>query len=340
MIFKSAYIEITNVCNLNCSTCYNRSGNNLKVQELSFKELDKIFDALVNKYQCERILLAGGEPTLHSRFGEVLALKEKYDSVSFGIVTNGTVYSQPLMDSAVSGRNVDIQVSLDGSCEEINSKTRGAGNFIKAIEFIKKIKTDTHMPIIKMVVSQNNIDDIEDFYRMTVALGCVPEFAFINNTGNAKDDWENKIVSAKQKLKVLKLIDKLNNELDINAFLPFCTSNCPLSDVSEPYTIAIKCDGAVVPCQLLYDKKFEVGNILYDDTEIFTEGFEKISEMVTARKNTDYGCGSCILKNHCQKGCMALAEYTSGEPLACDGDCDYRKLQILGYDLAKQNILA
>lgn len=35
MRIRTAYIEITNQCNFDCATCYNRSGQNLETLELS-----------------------------------------------------------------------------------------------------------------------------------------------------------------------------------------------------------------------------------------------------------------------------------------------------------------
>ena len=39
MKVDAAYLEITNRCNLNCATCYNRSGLNREIRELKFEDL-------------------------------------------------------------------------------------------------------------------------------------------------------------------------------------------------------------------------------------------------------------------------------------------------------------
>jgi radical SAM protein with 4Fe4S-binding SPASM domain len=187
-----------------------------------------------------------------------------------------------------------------------------------------------------MVVSQNNCEDIEAFYEMVLSLGAHPEYAFINRRGNGRDDWESKALDARKKLEILKRIDRLNLKHHLNVTLPFCTSDCPLSDPKTPMAIAIKTDGSIIPCQLLYHPKHTLGNMLYFNKKEVEEGFRRIAGMVTKRKETDYGCSLCLLRNHCKKGCMALADDMTDDPLSGDGDCEYRKIQILGYDIQKQ----
>lgn len=90
MNIKTAYFEITNQCNLNCATCYNRSGINKEHLEISVTKLNESINML-SAYGLERVLISGGEPTLHSDFDNVLELVNESPFLSFGIVTNGTV---------------------------------------------------------------------------------------------------------------------------------------------------------------------------------------------------------------------------------------------------------
>lgn len=332
MKVKVAYFEITNRCNLNCTKCYNRSGLNQKSMELSKEQLKRGIDAFI-PLGLHRVLLSGGEPTLHSEFDDILDLTDEYPQISFGIVTNGTVHNAKLINILNTKENFTIQISLDGSDEEQNAKTRGTGNFAKAVELAEKLRNAKTKPLLKMVVSQHNIDDVERFYRLAVSIGCVPEFAFVNKMGSGYDNWESVRVSAKQKMSVLKTVDRLNRELNVDALLPLCTGKCPFIDGIEEMSVAVKCDGSVMPCQLLYDDHFKLGNILELDVEAFERRAIEISDMAKTREQTDYGCVKCILRDNCKKGCMAYAFFDSNDPLANDGGCEYRKLQFVGYDM-------
>ncbi len=332
----SAYIEITNICNLNCASCYNRSGLSRKRQELSRKQLEFIFDRLINEFSCKRISLSGGEPTLHSEFGGVLeCLKSK--QVEKTVVTNGTTNSE-ILKNAFNTTDLNIQISLDGASEETNSKTRGKGNFEKVLAFLGTLKKDKQ-PALKTVVSNNNICDVTRFFDLCSEFGCIPEYAFIAPMGNATEAWEQLKLSPQQKLHVLITVDKLRKMRNIPVRLPLCTSSCPLSNTSGEMSVLIKNNGDIFPCQLLYGEKFRMGNILTSSKEELYSSFKKISQIARQRENTSFGCEKCIARPVCKGGCMAFGELNTGDPLGNDGDCGYRKLQLVGYDIVNSGVL-
>ena len=326
-------MEITNQCNLNCRTCYNRSGLNRERRELSRVQLEGMLNRFI-PYGLERFLLSGGEPTLHSEFDSILDLVAAYPSISFGIVTNGTHTHPKLIELLNIRDNFTLQISLDGSNEEQNAKTRGSGHFAKAMAFAGHIHHPTRKPLLKMVVSQHNYDDVEAFYRLALSIGCIPEYAFIYRSGNGADAWDDKALTAQQKLKVLRLVDRLNREYHTQASLPVCTSGCPfVTGTFEDLSLCIKTDGSIQPCQMLYDGRFTLGNALALDIDRFAAGLDEVATLARQRQTADYGCSACLLREGCGRGCMAAAVNLHGDPLADDGDCQFRKVQFLGFDL-------
>ena len=63
MNVKSVYVETTNICNLNCKTCYNRSGLNKERKEISKAQLEEIIKLFL-PFGLSRFLISGGEPAL------------------------------------------------------------------------------------------------------------------------------------------------------------------------------------------------------------------------------------------------------------------------------------
>lgn len=336
MNVKTVYTEITNQCNLNCRTCYNRSGLNHEVKEVPKAQLEMILNLFL-PFGLSRFLLSGGEPTLHSEFEQILDLIDKYPQISFGIVTNGTNHNPKLIEYLNTRPNFTLQISLDGSNEEQNSKTRGPGNFQKALEFAKKVQRNPSNPLLKMVVSQSNYTDIEDFYKLAVSLHFTPEIAFIFRSGNGLINWEEKALSPQQKIKALKLVDTLNKKYSTNALLPVCTSTCPFSKGSSNLSICIKTDGSIQPCQMLYNEKFSLGNVFSFDLNFFETQLQHVVETAQKRLLLDYGCKTCIFGGNCGKGCMGTAVQLHDDPLTSDGDCEFRKLQFIGYRM--QNVI-
>lgn len=305
-------------------------------KELSCANFLKIANRLINEFGCNRISLSGGEPTTNSEFDKILDTLLSLN-VAATIVTNGTTNCKKLIDS-FNSNNLTIQISLDGSCEEINSLTRGTGNFAKAVNFIAKLDKKNRT-LLKMVVSKNNFNDVTNFFEFAVFIGCMPQFDFIVPMGNAIDKWDVLTLTAKEKLSVLRTIDLLNKKHGISSKLPLCSSSCPLSDPDTELSVLIKTNGQVYPCQMLYNEKYCLGNILSSDVSVFDQRIKKISAITKERNLTDFGCQRCVVKDCCKKGCMALAEMKTGSPLEDDGECLFRKLQFLGLSLNEQRAI-
>lgn len=332
MNVKTVYVETTNICNLNCRTCYNRSGLNKICKEISKEQLQDIIN-LFAPLGMSRFLISGGEPTLHSEFEKILDLIDKYPELSFGVVTNGTNHNEKLIHMLNTRKNLTLQMSVDGSNEEQNSKTRGNGNFEKAILFAKKITNPSVNPLLKMVISQNNYDDIENFYKLALSINFTPEFAFIYRSGNGANDWETKALTPQQKLKALNLIDSLNKRFEQNALLPVSTNKCPFTKGTEHLSLCIKVDGSIQPCQMLYHEKYSLGNAFSFDYASFKSKLNDIVMLAQQRYRSDYGCKKCLLNGHCGKGCMGMAAHLNDDALTNDGDCEFRKLQLISHQM-------
>ena len=335
MNIKTVYIEITNRCNLNCRTCYNRSGLNQSTKEISVEQLEDIINTTA-RYGANRFLFSGGEPSLHSDFHALLEMTKRYPHASFGFVTNGTVDDPVWIDYLNSHDNVTLQISLDGSNEEHNALTRGIGNFEKTIAFAKKIHNPKLTPLLKTVISKKNLDDVESFYRLALSVGFTPEIAFIYKSGNGSDGWEDKAVSPQEKMKVLQLVDRLNKETGAEAYLPRCTSKCPFASHTDNMSICIKADGSIQPCQSLYSSEFTLGNAFaFDEAEVLSN-LDRLTSIARKRTTMDYGCQKCMLNKVCGRGCMAEAFNLTSDPLGNDDGCMLRKLQLLNFDIKKQ----
>lgn len=329
---NAIYIEITNQCNLNCRSCYNRSGLNNERIQLSVTELEEII-GLFLPHGLKRVLLSGGEPTLHTEFGAVLDLIDRYPDLSFGMVTNGTVHNPKLIAFINTRPNLTLQISLDGSCEEKNALTRGPGHFEKVLSLARQLHPIGSRPLLKMVLSQRNFSDLDAFCDLAFSMGFVPEFAFLNCSGNGAESWETQNLTPQQKLYVLRRIEQINKEQETDVFLPLCTSTCPYTGEHPKLSPCIKADGSIQPCQSLYDSSFCLGNALSFDEEAFNRKLHELFTLARKRMSQDYGCSKCLLSSSCGRGCMAKAFNQHQDPLADDDSCQFRKLQFLYHDL-------
>ena len=323
----SAYFEITNLCNLNCMTCYNRSGLNRCRKELSVTQISQIIDRLSTEFECTTFSFAGGEPLLHSELDALLAYTQNHPEFKFSFVTNGTVHNETFFKA--------IQAHPEQySSEEINVLTRGKGSFDRTLQFIKRLTDFSFRPAIKMVVSQNNLSDIEPFFRLAVSLNCAPVFDFVACNGNASDAWDSMNLTPRQKIQVLKLIDRLNQEFpDFQTELPRNNFTCSLTKATGPVSALIQTNGTIFPCQMLYEEIHACGNILTDTTDFIVSKVDQLRQLAITRMTQDYNCKRCPMQHGCARGCFASAYYLTGDSLGDDGNCMTRKLEFFDFDL-------
>lgn len=84
--FKKAYVEITNICNLDCNFCPKTNRNKLFMNTKDFEAII----IQVKKFTSYVHLHLMGEPTLHPDLKKILDICEKYNIKAI-ITTNGTL---------------------------------------------------------------------------------------------------------------------------------------------------------------------------------------------------------------------------------------------------------
>lgn len=103
MRFKRIYIEITNLCNLNCDFCIK---NQRKQKSMNIEEFGIILNK-IKKYTNYIYLHVLGEPTLHPNINEFISLAKK-KGFNINITTNGY-----LIDKIKYNKNIrQVNISL------------------------------------------------------------------------------------------------------------------------------------------------------------------------------------------------------------------------------------
>jgi len=105
--FKKIYIEITNICNLNCPFC---SKDEKEKKEMNLEEFEHILKQ-INDYTDYLYLHVKGEPLLHRNFKEILKLCKQYNK-QVNITTNATLLDKRLNDILESNVVRQINISL------------------------------------------------------------------------------------------------------------------------------------------------------------------------------------------------------------------------------------
>lgn len=227
--FKKIYIEITNICNLNCSFC---SKDNKLKKEMSLHEFEYVLKQ-INNYTDYLYLHVKGEPLLHKNFKEVLNICKRYNKF-VNVTTNGTLLKKRLNDILASKVVRQINISLQSL---INL------DYIDDIIKCADILSNNKIQVVYRMWAENKyqnelIKKIEKHYNMSI------------NKDNTK------------------LKDNLYFNKDKEFIWPNL-SNEIFNEVGTCYGarthIGILSDGTVIPCCLDSSGIISLGNIFKDD---------------------------------------------------------------------------
>ncbi len=172
-----ANVDLTNRCNMHCPICFANANDQGYVYEPSFEEVHKMLTALRNESPIKNtaVQFAGGEPTVHPRFVDIVRDAKQLGFAQVQVATNGLEFAYHydfLKASKEAGLNT-IYLQFDGMDDEIYLRTRGRKmwkNKLKVLENCRKLQEDgLHSPSIVLVpviingVNDNLVGDIINF---------------------------------------------------------------------------------------------------------------------------------------------------------------------------------
>lgn len=275
--FKKIYIEITNICNLNCSFC---SIDNRKKEEISVEKFEEVLKK-INDYTDYIYLHVKGEPLLHKNLKDLLDIANKYQK-QVNITTNGTLIEKNidvLNHPAVRQINISLhsENNKDNYFEDIFSSVNKINNKIIVYRFW------TMNNDLLNEKSTDIVNKIIFYYKLSPE--CVDK---INNDNHIK-------------IKDNIYIDKANEfiwpDLDNDYYneIGYCYA---LKD-----QLAILVDGTVVPCCLDSKGIINLGNIYKESLEeiINSKRFQDMKLNFSNRKACEELCKHCSFKDRLEK---------------------------------------
>lgn len=135
---KTAIIETTGRCNLNCIFCGSDCKNQLNPNELSVEEWRGVVDDLA-KLGVKEIVLSGGEPTLKKGVKDLIS-HISLRGIEWGMVSNGFFMPSDFLKVIEKHKPYAVGLSIDGK-EETHNKLRGnPHSFQRTVESIEKLQ--------------------------------------------------------------------------------------------------------------------------------------------------------------------------------------------------------
>ena len=112
-IIEHAALELTNLCNLECTHCYASSGPREKLtRHMSIERWLEVISEL-GEMGCKSLQFIGGEPTAHPGLPKLLRAAVEAGINQIQVYTNGFSVSKKLMNLFAS-ENVDMAFSIYG----------------------------------------------------------------------------------------------------------------------------------------------------------------------------------------------------------------------------------
>ena len=244
-MFKKVYIEITNICNLNCRFCPDTIR---KKQFMSIENFEEVIKKIHN-YTKLVALHVKGEPLLHNNLKELLEILEEYN-LKTNITTNGTLIKENLEIIKSSKAVRQINFSLHSITQNKNLGKQYLIDIFKSVEELDNILISYRLWNMQSI-DKNNINDeiiqtIEEYYN---------------------------IKNLKQQLMENEFI-KIKNNLFINQDIEFEWPDIDKKPIIEKgrclalkEQIGILVDGTVVPCCLDNNGDIALGNIFEETME-------------------------------------------------------------------------
>lgn len=275
--FQKIYVEITNICNLQCEFCMPtvRAKKFLKPEE---------FEIILNKIKPYTNLIylhIKGEPLLHPNLEEILEICKKYE-IQVNITTNATLLYEKL--EVITKASMIRQMNLSLHSIKQNKQSNMENYLERVIKAVNIINEKTDILISFRLWNQKNIGENNENIEIIKRL-----------EENYK--IENLLERTKNE-QAIKLAPRVYLNQDRQFIWPSKEQKI-ISKTGKCFgfrnQIGILSNGDVVPCCLDQDANIKVGNIFEEDIEqiINKKEVKDIIQGFEAHKLTHQFCQRC-----------------------------------------------
>ena len=221
-VHRDLRISVTDRCNFRCTYCMPQEGMQWQRREdlLSFEEIERVAQIMVERFGVNAIRLTGGEPTVRAKLS-ILVAKLAALNVDLAMTTNGVTL--PLLaDGLRAAGLVRINISLDSLRADRFEQLTRRNDLPRVLEGIKAALDAGFSPVkVNVVVMKGiNDDEIVDFAHFGRDRGLVVRFIEFMPL-DADEIWTNDQVMTQT-----EILNRLSGEFDL----------VPLERTSAPAT--------------------------------------------------------------------------------------------------------
>ena len=205
------YLEICSACNLKCQYCFEKEYTARFIDAETLFKFTDIVKPLIND-----IVITGGEPTLHTKFYEIVEHFSKYTNIV--ITTNGTMLSvDKISDMLLNHPNVRLQFSLDAINKKFVDQVRGHGVYERVIQTLSKLKDFNSQLSISSTLTAQTPGMLKEIYTFAKENNISCYFPSLLPYGALVTNWSSLMPKVEDYIQLEDTLFELiaNDELDI-----------------------------------------------------------------------------------------------------------------------------
>lgn len=297
--------HVTQVCDLHCKHCYDRTDRHALELPAALGILDDFYDFCKSRHVRGHVSFSGGNPLLYPKFTD---LYKAAADLGFSLAILGNPTSRERMEELNAIAPPDFyQVSLEGLAEH-NDKVRGSGHFDRVMSFLQILRDLEIYSMVMLTLTRDNFRQVlplAEFLREKTDLFTFNRLSMVGEGANlrlpSKEEYasflEDYLEAAKDN-PTLTLKDNLLNIILKNRGDELFGGCAGFGCGAAFNFLTVLPDGEAHAC-----RKFPspVGNVLAD-------GIAGVYDSQKARqyRSGPRECRSCSIRPVCG-GCLAVA---------------------------------
>lgn len=301
-------LYVTRGCNLRCRYCFFSAAEPLpgEMDTTTTKQVMAQFQALGGRL----LQFLGGEPLLRPDIIELGQYARELGLTS-NLITNGTLL-EPGLARRVAQTFDTVQVSLDG-LEPVNDRFRGRGSHARTVAGLRNLLELGVKPTVSTVVSQANIDALEDFLAELVELG-VSRVHFVNlqPCGRGRSTDSSALSSLDFAKGLLDLWQRWGHRLEFprDMLLSLPRGQRKLNCRPAQGILEVDPRGLAFPCYYFMEKGLSGGDLRRQPLAEIYQHSPQLTKLRRVSVDRHPRCAVCDYRYLCGGGCLGIETAT------------------------------
>lgn len=319
MSLQSAYLHVSNTCNLSCVGCYSADANRNRACDPSISDLEHAVDVLA-ELGVKRLVISGGEPFVRQDLADIARHAKTCGMGEVVVLTNGTLCTKENL-AQLAGLADIVSISFDGASPDGPAYIREHQLFDRLIHAVAMVKEAGIHAHILPTLHAKNMQDVPQYFEVAKQLGATVGFSLLSGSSADLGDLmpcdaclcelADQMFSLRQKAAVVSIDD----EFDLRRALRVHRV-CGAGKTS----VSVAADGSLYPCHMLHKPDLLLGNVFVDEVATLAEHIKQFSLPAV---DEIAGCSSCEHRYLCGGGCRARSYDERGELGTRDPYCAY-----------------